>query len=427
MCNMDNRENVGADSISARENAVREHIECSPTDSIQPDTDTVGADSISAREKDMREHIECSPTDSIQPRYVDLTRDEFIAFRMLTARLFGPLRQRIPTLVVSILCCLMLGGYAVFEWWTKNWQGYPDPVLAVGAVLTLIPALIVCGYIPWKMKHDAGKQYDRSVQAGMDFCGELTVYPDCIEKVSSSVTASIRIDERMLFIETAEMMVVTAVGSPAIVLPARCLTEGMAQQVRQAVERLPIRNRKFIARIQPKGETVPPPVPRQKPEELWVNTFTYTPDEYATVLRGIIQQHFWRMAPLLATVSVMGALAFGYDGVSVLPCIGYFVAFMAVLLLFNLILPLRRVKTQAESLSAHDLTMQVRLDTMALRVKLPKGGENWVLWCDVDHVYEREDFVEIVHNKNASLYIPKRVIDDLPALDSVIKRCRGEQ
>ncbi len=381
----------------------------------------------SSKEESVGGDVFDTPNENDTPRYVDLTKDEFVAFRMLTGRLFGPLRQRIPMLVVSVLCCVMLGGYAIFEWWVKHWQGYPDPVLTVGAVLTLIPALIVCGYMPWKMKHDAAKQYDRSVQAGMDFCGELTVYPDCIEKASPAVTASIRIDERMLFIETADMMVITAVGSPAIVLPARCLTEGMVQQVRGAVERLPIRNRKFVARVIPRGEIVPPPKPTEKPEELWVNTFTYTPDEYATVLRGIIQQHFWRMAPLLAVVSVLGALTFGYDGESVLPCIGYFAVFIGVLLLVNLVLPLRRVKTQAESLSAHDLTMQVRMDTMALRVKLPKGGENWVLWCDVDHVYERDDFVEIIHNKRASLYIPKRVIDDLDALDAVIKRCSGKQ
>lgn len=392
----------------------------------------IGADSISAREETERGHIECPPTDPIPPEvapitYVDLNREEFVAFRMLTGRLFGPLRQKIPTLVVSILCCLMLGGYAVFEWWSKNWYGYPDPVLVVGALLVLVPAVIVCGYMPWKMKHDAGKQYDRSVQAGMDFCGELTVYPDCIEKAGQTVTVSIRIDERMLFIETPDMMVITAAGSPAIVLPARCLTEATAHMVRQAVERLPIRNRRFIGRVQPKGEVVPPPKPVQKPEELWVSTFTYTAEEYATVLRGIIQQHFWKMAPLLAVVSVLGALAFGYDGVSLIPCIGYFVVFMAVLIVFNLLLPLHRTKSQTQNLSAHDLTMQVRLDTMALRVKLPRGGENWVLWCDVDHVYEREDFVEIVHNKNASLYIPKRVIEDLPALDGVIQRCRGKQ
>lgn len=34
---------VGSDSVSTRENAVREHMECSPTDSIQPSVETVGA------------------------------------------------------------------------------------------------------------------------------------------------------------------------------------------------------------------------------------------------------------------------------------------------------------------------------------------------------------------------------------------------
>ena len=157
-----------------------------------------------------------------------------------------------------------------------------------------------------------------------------------------------------------------------------------------------------------------------------MTTFTYTPAEYATVLRGIIHQHFWRLAPLLAVVSMMGAVAFGYNGESLIPCIGYFVAFMAVLMVVNLVLPLRRVKHQSESLSAHDLTLQVRLDTMALRTKLPRGGENWVLWCDVNHVYEREDCVEVVHNKRASLFIPKRCIPDLEAFDTAIKRCRRE-
>ena len=100
---------------------------------------------------------------------------------------------------------------------------------------------------------------------------------------------------------------------------------------------------------------------------------------------------------------------------------------MGLLILFNLVLPLRRVKAQSATLSPHDLTMQVRLDTMMIHTKLPKGGANWVLWCDVDHVYERDDFVEIVHNKRATLFIPKRCIKDLDELDAVIQRCRGEQ
>lgn len=375
--------------------------------------------------------LDAPSTDSIpsepKPWYVDLTREEFIAFRMLNARLLGPMRQRIPTLIVSIVCFFLLGGYAIFEW-QAHIVPYPDPVLVVGAFVVLIPALIFCVYVPQRMKKQAGKQYDRSVQAGMDFCGELFIYPDCIEKASSTVTASVRFDERMLFIETAEMMVITAIGSPAIVLPARCLTDEMARAVRQASMQIPPRNRRFIARVKARGEVVAPPAPKAKPEELWVQTFTYTAEEYTVVLKGLIQQHFWRMSPMLALVAMMGAILFGNaDITNLAENIPLFVVIMLVLVLFNLVLPLRRVKTQAESLSAHDLTMQVRLDTMMIHNKLPKGGENWVLWCDVDHVYEREDFVEIVHNKKASLFIPKRCIPDLNELDAIVKRCRGEQ
>ena len=364
--------------------------------------------------------------DDTDPTYVDINREEFIAFRMLTARVMGPLRLRVPTLLIAVVCCLLLGGYALFEW-LGGAVSYPDPVLLAGAALTLIPAVIVWGYIPWRLRRDAGKQYDRSVQAGVDFCGRLTVSTEFVEKAGGSLTAHIRLGERCLFIETPELMVLATPGIPAIVLPARCLTNEVTRQVRQAAERLPVRNRRYLGRIQPRGEAVIPPPPKAKPEEKWVSTFTYTAEEYATVLRGIIQQHFWRMAPLLALVAVMGALTFGYNGESLMPCVGYFVAFMVVLVLFNLVLPLRRVKAQCAALSPHDRTIQVRMDTMCVRAKLPKGGETLVLWCDVEHVYEREDFVEIVHNKQSALFIPKRVIDDLDALDTVITQCRGEQ
>ena len=403
MCNMDNKD------ILENENGTA-GASPRPTDSVQPDCDTVGA-GVPQRE----------------PWYIDLTRDEFVEFRLLMARLMGPLRQRIPMLIVSLFSFAMLVGYAVFEW-LAGWVASPDPVLLVGGALVLISALVFAFYLPYRIRRMAQKQYDRSVESGMDFFGELVVYPDRIEKVGPVLTSGIRIDDRMTFIETPSMMLCFSPQSPAaIVIPARCATDEMARAVREVMESLPPFRRRFLGRIQPKGEAVTPSAPRQKPEELWVNTFTYTAEEYTTVLRGIIQQHFWRMAPLLAAVSMMGALAFGYDGESLIPCIGYFVVFMLLLILVNLVLPLNRIKRQVESLSAHDTTVQVRMDTMALHLKLPKGAESMVLWCDVEHVYEREDFVEIVHNKRSLLCIPKRCIPDIDELDRVIQRCRGEQ
>ena len=428
---MEDRENFEYEQASLSEGggtAVGGDGGSSSAQTTANETPSVTADAVPApseREPNPAPTAE-KPVPEREPWYIDLNKDEFVAFRLLMARLMGPLRQRIPTLVVSLFCFVMLAGYAVFEW-LAGWVVSPDPVLLVGAALVLIPTPVFAFYLPYRIRRMAEKQYDRSVESGMDFFGELVVYPDRIEKAGPVLTTGIRIDERLTFIETPDLMLFYSPQSPAaIVIPARCATDEMACAVREAMLPLPPYRRRFLGRIQPKGEPVTPPPPKAKPEELWVATFTYTAEEYTAMLKTIIQQHFWRMAPLLAVTSMMGALAFGYDGESLVPCIGYFVAFMALLILVNLVLPLSRIKRQVESLSAHDTTVQVRMDTMALHLKLPKGAQNMVLWCDVDHVYEREDSVEIVHNKHASLYIPKRCIDDLDALDAVIQRCRGE-
>ncbi|MBE6807766.1 MAG: hypothetical protein E7527_07195 [Ruminococcaceae bacterium] len=355
--------------------------------------------------------------------YVDLTREEFIAFRMLLARLQGPLRLRIPTMIMAALCCVGVAALAVVDWLEAGKQGWPDPTLLVTAALVLLPGFYTWFYVPAKMKKTAGQHYDRSVRSGMSYCGRLEIYPDRVDKVGVSASTSAVMDQGTLFIETADMMVFTAAGTPALVLPGRCLTAAQAAQIRQTADRLPPHNRRFIARVRTGAEVVAPPV-EEKPEELWVSTFTYTPEEYATVLKGVLIQHFWRMAPLLMGTALVGSYLFRPMEGDLTSCIPLFLVMCGIFLLFNLILPLARVKRQVPYTTAHDRTMQVRLDTMALRLKLPKGAENWVLWCDVDHVYDKDDFVEVVHNKKATLHIPKRCIEDLEAFDAIVTRCR---
>ena len=357
--------------------------------------------------------------------YIDLTREEFINFRMMLARVNGPLKMRTPTLIMSLVCFLTVVALAVEDWYLAGFEGIPDPVLLVGGLLVLLPGLYLWFYLPIKMKKAAADQYDRSRQAGMDFCGRLVIGDGFIEKAAAAVTGHIRLDERALFIETAEMMVFTTATSPAVVLPARCLTDEMVSAARGAADRLPARNRKFIARTVPQGQVVTCPPPAVKPKELFVTTFTYTAEEYAAVMRGMIFQHFWRVAPMTAITATGGALLFGW-GEDWWSAPLYFVIIAGVLTLLNLILPLARVKGQAAVLSPHDLTVQVRMDTVALRVKGQQTPESFILWCDVDHVYDRGDMVEIVHNKQATLHIPKRCIEDIDAFEAVLNRCRGK-
>ncbi len=356
--------------------------------------------------------------------YVDLTRAEVIRFRLVGARVSGPLKMRLPTLLLSLVCCGLLVALAIGEWLSAGRPGWPDPVLLAGAVLVLLPGLYGWFYVPARLRALAARQYERSTGAGMSYCGRLEITPDSIAKIGATATARVTLDQRTLFVEDRDMMVFFAAGSPAVVLPGRCLSEPLAARARAAADRLPATNRRFLARLQAGGEAVAPPH-EQPPQELWVATFTYQPEEYATVLKGLMRQHFLRMAPLLALTAAIGALLFGWDGTSLVPCVPYFLLIAAVLTLLNLVLPLSRVKRQVPLLSVHERTMQVRLDTVAVRMKLPRGNENWVLWCDVEHVYDKEDFVEIVHNKHASLHIPKRCIEDVAAFEAAVNRCRG--
>ena len=357
--------------------------------------------------------------------YIDLTAEEAAAYSLLMAKERGPLRTRKTALITAALCSVILLGLAFGEWLAGVVDSF-DYVTAACGVLIWLPALYVCAILPHTIRKKAIAHYERSVAAGVVYNGRLTVTDEYIEKAGASATAHVRLDQRAFFIETADMMVFIAADSLGLVLPARCLTDEMATAIRRAADRLPARNRRFIARIQPQGQVVAP-VDAPKPEQLWTCTFTYTAEEYHTVVRGNVLHRFWRVAPMVTPVAFMGALVFGWSGESITPAIGYFLLFMGIVLLMNLVLPLLQVKRQVAMLTAHDLTYKVTFDTTAMRMQYPRGSEMPMLWCDVKHVYDRDAFAEIVGPKNANLLIPKRAIEDISAFEAALERCRGKK
>lgn len=372
-------------------------------------------------------------TTSEQPIWlVDLTREEYVAFRYLQAKVNGPLRLRFLWAAIFPLFGLISLAMALIEWSVDGFSVHPDPLLLVMALLCVLPMLYVCLYLPRKVKKTAAAQYDRSVSAGMSFTGRLTVGDGFVEKAGPSATAHIPMDERTLFIENREMMVFINAASPALVLPARCLTEEMAAAVRGAADRLPVRNRRFIARVIPQGRVVTAMPTVATPEEVWVATYTYTVEEYTALTRGLVTAHYWRMAPVNTVYAAVLAVLTGWEyyeevftNETLMSCGVSFLLYFGLMTLFSLVLPLSRCKRQAAMLTAHDLTMQVRFDTLALRIKGQKTPETFVLWCDVDHVYDKGDFVEIIHNKRGNLQIPKRAVEDVAAFEAALNRCRG--
>ena len=358
-----------------------------------------------------------------QAWYVDLTREEAAAYALLMAKVRGPLRTRKTAVITAALCSVILLGLAFGEWLAAGMTGEFDYFTALFGVLIWLPALYVCLIMPHTIRKKAQQHYDRSVSAGLVYTGRLTVTDEYVEKAGPTATAHIRLDDRAYFIETADMMVFITADSPGLVLPGRCLTQEMAATVRRAADTIPTANRRFIARVRAEGQPVAP-VTAEKPCRLWTATFTYTHDEFVTVMRGSILHRFWRVAPMLTPVAFMGALVFGWSGENITPAIGYFLLFMGIVLLMNLVFPLLQVKRRVGLLTAHDLTMKVTFDTTALHVQAPRGSDMPVLWCDVKHVYDRDPFAEIVIEKSGSVLIPKRAIEDIPAFEEALKRCR---
>lgn len=353
---------------------------------------------------------------------VDLTREEFIHSQMLMSRISGPLRTRTFTLIASlVLAAMMLGGAAVD--WMQN--GSTDWLMLAFGVLLAVMTLFMWWFIPYQVKQQAGKQYDQAKACGQNYYGFLRVYSDRIEKIGDTASASIALDRTAFFVEEAQTMILTGRSRWALVLPARCLTEEMAAAVRQAVDRLPVQNRRFISRLRPQGQPVTEP-PTEQVDALWETALRYTPEEYGTVARAMTVQHYWRLAPWMVTVSILGGLAFGWDGRNIWPCALWFLVCYGVMTLLNLVMPLSRIKRQVAVMDSTALTMQVKIDSRGVHITDPRMGRVGFPWSQVRHVYDKGEFVEICE-KHRFFRIPKRCIEDLEAFDAMITRCREQQ
>lgn len=371
----------------------------------------------------MNEQFESVSTpDEGEKWYIDLTAEEFAAYCVQMDNLRGAMRHRKLLMGVAIAMCVVMLAISVGEWWFYHLPF--DWVSAVCGLLMLIPVTI-WGLLPRMTRKKAIARHKASVAAGMVFTGQLIVTPEFVEKVGPSATAHIRLDRHTLFFENKQMMVFQTAGTPALIIPGRCLTPDMAAMIRRAADTLPVQNRRFIARVQCGGQIVTP-VDGAKPQQVWTTTFTYTPEEMATVMKGGVLRRFWKMAPWITLSAFAGAFLFGWDGTqSMTYCIGFFLMFMGVFLVINLGMPLMRVRGVAAAASPHDLTIKVTFDTVALRMESTTGVSNWVLWSDVTHVYDKGDCAEVVLGTASTLVIPKRAIEDIPAFERALETCRG--
>ena len=221
-----------------------------------------------------------------------------------------------------------------------------------------------------------------------------------------------------LFIENPEMMVFLTANRRSIVIPARYLTAESASVIRAAADKLPYRNRRFLGRVVPQGQTPDVACP---PEDtvLWEQTVRYEPEELADLIRHNVTQNYMKRLPFFSVTSVMFGVAVGWNGDSILPCIGFFLLFFGLTTLFNLVMPRSRARLIAAQADIAGRTVAIKLTDRGVWMTDPNKGFAVLPWSVIEHVVDRDTFVEISRGPQ-SIRIPKRYIDNLSAFDTLI-------
>lgn len=355
-------------------------------------------------------------TPAVNEWATDLSREEYIRYYTLFSKLSGPLRMQNVQLIISSVFAVVLAAFCVMDFMQT---GAVDWLFAgLGGVL-LLASLFLWWYAPRHVRRAAAKVYDDTLAGGYCYAGTLRVRDDRIEKENEQGIHTIHLNSGTLFIENPEMMVFLTANRRSIVIPARYLTAEAASVIRAAADKLPYRNRRFLGRVEPKGET---PANACPPEDtvLWEKTVRYEPEELADLIRYNATQNFMKRLPFFSVMSVLFGVALGWDGgENILPCIGFFLLFFGLTTLFNLVMPRRRANVVAAQADAAGRSVEIRLTERGVWMIDPNKGFAVLPWQVVEHVIDRDTFVEITRGMQ-SIRIPKRYIDDLSAFDTLI-------
>lgn len=347
---------------------------------------------------------------------IDLTREEYIRYYTLLSKTSGPLRMRPVQLVLSIAFAVILAVFCVVDFMQT---GAVDLVFALVGGGLLLASLALWWYAPRHVRKAAAKAYDETLAGGYCYYGTLRVRDDRVEKENTQGVHTVFLNGTTLFIENPEMMVFLTTNRRSIVIPARYLTAEAASVIRAAADKLPYRNRRFLGRVVPMGETPSPACP---PEDtvLWEQSVRYEPDELAALIRHNATQNYMKRLPLHSITSVLFGVALGWDGTeNILPCVGWFLAFFALTAVMNLVMPRRRAAILAVQADIAARTVAIKLTDRGVWMTDPNKGFAVIPWKAIEHVVDRDTFVEISRG-GQSIRIPKRYIDDLSAFDTLI-------
>lgn len=355
-------------------------------------------------------------SDRQQDMPVDLTKEEFVAYHMATAKAFGALRRQNAMLILfgMYFAVTVIGT-------VQNYQetGQISLVMVLLSVVTLVSAVLSMVLTPAQIRRRARRNYDVGNLNG--YYGEWGITDTEVFKNLGHERVTMPLDEKTLYIEdVAFMAFVTAGAQRSIILPARCMTKEAAAAVREKVFRAGCRvQRRVIGRMTAQAAE---PIPRrdllEAPQTLYFADATYEEKELLQLHGDIAWKHFVHNLPTLLVITVLFAAMFALIEESVLL---FAVITLGIPLAFLLFTTLSGRSTAKRMTAQHPTRLRLTVTERGLDAAFQPSGQRVIIhWSSVRRAVERPTCVDFYYGDNHLLRIPKRCIDDMDELRRIV-------
>ncbi|MBR5134797.1 MAG: hypothetical protein IKV35_04300 [Clostridia bacterium] len=352
---------------------------------------------------------------------VDLTKEEFINYHLTIGKRFGSLKMQNPTLVIFGIYLVMIGGFAVSDF-VKT--GVIPVMTMVMFAITALCGVLMFFLMPMRTKRMAEMLYESGNEK--DYYGELTLDNTMIVKDLGTDFVRIPLNDRTMYLETADFMAFSTVGEPrTIILPARCVTEEAAKAIRAIMFAPDCRvSRRVLKRMTAKADA---PIERRdnhaEPEIFAVTRVIYEEDEIKKQISDMNWRKFGTSVPLVLVLGVMlGSMLAPEDEMRALMTIGMTVigVFLGSVVI-SLIGGKFRIKRSIDI--TRNTMMSITLTERGVRVRSSAGGRPTVLrWACMKTAVERPSCLEFT-GMGQFIRVPKRCIDDVEEWKQIVDRC----
>ena len=356
---------------------------------------------------------------------VDISKEEYVRFNQIVSEVSGFLRFRRRNLIIFIATetpiLLMLLSEAVMN------RSVDSVTLLCLLFFTAIGVFLFFG-AAFYVKKAAARAYDQSKMSGQSYYGIIRVYRERIEKQSARATVALNFAEGAVYIENKEMIIIISPLTPAIVIPARCLTPEDTEAVRcAALSGIPMARQRIQSHVVPAaaGPLNPPEQETAgsewEAEEAISVEIRYSREEFVKIAADTALRTFVKMLPVYSVVSMLAALMFGFL-YHFLFGIFVYLFISGGLFAFQVLAPRSRAGRAYDNMNQGDILLKVLLKEAGIEIlsrSNPVGVK--LAWPVVNRAVERKDSVEFF-SESAAITIPKRCIPDFDELRAFVDR-----